>query len=283
MTKQQVHTIRTAEVSVLGSVYDGEEAARVVRMLRYATEDSRDRWNGIGLSPDVAVVFGEGRWWSEEAKVEEVKEDERGRNYYSSSFNGGSGLRELSLTVTARDVVAPMADSAAGMAKMLELETSPFFVELAQGVADGKFQRLRRVNVNVELGPSLKGAYLKEDIWEWEHDLWSKLNLVSKHSATAGNSDGKGGQNDDALQARMGVKVQATFNPSPLTPAAEYVTTLGGDESWWTGNTSATGGWGGSSDNELECACWEAFVTSLDVTNPTCIVIRRTSRRRARE
>ena len=246
MTKQQVHAIRTAQVSVLGSGYDGEEAARVVRMLRYGTEDSRERWNGIGVSPDVAVVLGEGRWWGEEVKVEEVKEDDWGRNY-CSSFDRGSGLRELSLTVTARDVVAPMADSAAGMAKMLELETSPFFVELAQGVADGKFQRLRRVNVNVELGPSLKGAYLEEDVWQWEHDLWSKLNLVSKHSGTASsNSDGKAGQNDGALQARMGVKVQATFKSSPLTPAAACFTSLGGDESWWTGNTSATGGWSGT-------------------------------------
>lgn len=245
MKQWQIHAIRAAEVSVLGSVYDAEEAGRVVRLLRDGVEDSRDRWNRIGLSPDVAIVFGEGGRWGEE---QQGKEKEDGR----IGSGSGSELRELSLTITARDVMAPMADSGVGMEKILDLEKSPFFVELTKSVAEGKFRMLRKVAVNVELGPSLKGAYPKEEVTDWEAKLWSKLNLA-RHDEGVGDSPGDGKRDSDTQHARMEVKVHAIFKPSPLTFAAEYFTALGGDGGWWVGNTSATMGltgtasttWGG--------------------------------------
>ncbi len=224
---------------MLGSVYEAEEAGRVVRALRDGTEDGRNRWNRTGLSSDIAVAVVEGGRWGERMEVNEHKgeyeEDE-----------SGSGLRELTLTITARDVLAPMTESAAGMERMLDLETSPFFIEVAKGLADGVFHRLRSVIVTVELGPSLKRAYLKEDVEEWEHKLWLKLNPVSL-GQTDSDGDGKGGKIGEAQHSRMGVKVYTTFKPCPLTSGAEYFAALGGDEGWWIDSTSATSGWTGTS------------------------------------
>ena len=255
MKEWQIKRVRKVEVGVLGSVYEVEEAGKVVRMLRNGREGAREERivEQCGVSPDVARMFMWRDVSAEDCRIYEGEDKKPtnggleenvlyGREHEDASATG-SRLRELTITITARDVMTPMADSRVGMEKMLDLETSPFFIELLRGLAEGLFRELRKVVVNVELGPSLKEAFSKEKVQEWKEGLWERLNLARESEGRSeGDCAGQEGGSTKKEAAKGKVKVEVAFNRSALTSASEYFAALGGDELWWGDSTNTSMG-----------------------------------------
>ena len=209
MKRWQIKSIRRVELSIIGSVYEGPEAGRVIRFLKDGNDDGKgtvdmacDKLANVGLSPDVAVCF-------EKASTRvsaESHEDEANQ----LNIQEESELRELDIKITARDIMNPNAESAVGMEKMLDLESSALFKGLIDGVATDKFNSLRRISINVDLGASLKDQYGKEWAEEWKSQLQQKLNSRT-----------------------IQLEVDAHHMPEKADTMQGYCKALGGDEDWW--------------------------------------------------
>jgi hypothetical protein len=94
-----------------------------------------------------------------------------------TALREGSDLQQLSIQLTARDVVMPMADAVTGMRKALDIDTSPVFTELIKN--RGALANLRRLNVLLQLGPNFKDDYDSKWAEAWQEDLQNKLNAAS--------------------------------------------------------------------------------------------------------
>lgn len=111
LSSRQLNAVRKLDLQLVGSTLDTMAAAKVLRWLRLGN----DQWD---LHLNSAARF----------------------------LPPACGdLRELTLTVSSRDIAVPLADCSTGLHKALEVESSPFFNWLAT------FDHLRKLNVQVRL------------------------------------------------------------------------------------------------------------------------------------
>jgi hypothetical protein len=246
----QVGAIRRVEISMLGSVFESIEARRVLKYLNVGGERVCVR-NWIG-SPDVAVSFFGDGCQEGDGNVQKKENEQQDTGMYASD------LRELAITIISRDVMTPLADSAVGMEKMLDLDTSPVFGELVQLKHEGGWG-IREIAIGVELGPSLKGLYGGEWVKGWTDDLRTRLKAMDggsededeKETEHAAHSHHDSNANLDAEahtqsthhqipvqhSTKTPVNLHITFTSSPETSAfmSAYFRALGGDEVGWFG------------------------------------------------
>lgn len=198
----QISAIKTVNLCLMGSMYEIFEGGKAVAYLK--NEQDAINVATAGMSPDVICALADG------LIEEELELDSQA--HPEDVLQQSSGLQELNIQITARDVVTPMADAVVGMRRSLDVDASPVFAELIKGRTS--LPNLRKLDVLLQLSPNFKDEYHESWALGWQADLQNKLNDVSSLAAVQ-------------------VNVTVKRCPKLVSVMQEYFTALAGDSDWW--------------------------------------------------